>query len=85
MAQPRRQSVSATSDASDSTLADFDWKELIVRTPNLPTGAEKLSLLAGLTAGLGYSIFASFVAKALTPVSGRLVEADTFRRAVSGH
>jgi len=85
MAQPRRQSVSATSDASDSTLADFDWKELIGRTPSLSAGAEKLSLLAGLTAGLGYSIFASFVANALTPVSGRLVEADTFRRAVSGH
>ena len=85
MAQPRRHSVSTANDASDSTFAGFDWKELIVRTPNLPSGAEKLSLLAGLTAGLGYSIFASFVANALTPVSGRLVEADTFRRAVSGH
>src|SRR5271167_3509675 len=45
---------------------------------------EKLSLLAGLTAGLAYSTFASFVAGALTPVSGRLVEADSLRRAVSG-
>jgi uncharacterized membrane protein len=47
--------------------------------------AEKLSLLAGLTAGLAYSTFASFVANALTPVSGRLVEVDSFRLAVSGH
>src|ERR1700691_3783590 len=47
--------------------------------------AEKLGLLAGLTAGLAYSTFASFVANALTPVSGRLIEADSFRRMVSGH
>ena len=47
--------------------------------------AEKLGLLAGLTAGLAYSTFASFVANALTPVSGRLVEVDSFRRGVSGH
>ncbi len=52
---------------------------------NLSAGAEKLSLLAGLTAGLAYSTFASFVANALTPVSAHLVEADSFRRAVSGH
>jgi hypothetical protein len=52
---------------------------------NLSSGSEKLSLLAGLTAGLVYSTFASFVADALTPVSGRLIEADSFRRAVSGH
>jgi uncharacterized membrane protein len=52
---------------------------------NLSAGSEKLSLLAGLTAGLVYSAFASFVANALTPVSGRLIEADSFRRAVSGH
>jgi hypothetical protein len=85
MAQPRRDPISATNDANDSTFAGFDWKELIGRTPDLSAGAEKLSLLAGLTAGLAYSTFASFVANALTPVSGRLVEADTFRRAVSGH
>ena len=52
---------------------------------DLSAGSEKLSLLAGLTAGLAYSTFASFVANALTPVSGRLIEADSFRRAVSGH
>jgi hypothetical protein len=52
---------------------------------DLSAGAEKLSLLAGLTAGLAYSTFASFVANALTPVTARIVEADTFRRAVSGH
>jgi hypothetical protein len=85
MAQPRRHSVSAANDADDSTFAGFNWKELIGRTPNLSAGAEKLSLLAGLTAGLAYSTFVSFVANVLTPVSGRLVEADTFRRAVSGH
>jgi len=85
MAQPRRHPISATNDANDSTFAGFDWKELIGRTPNLSAGADKLSLLAGLTAGLAYSTFASFVANALTPVTGRLVEADTFRRAVSGH
>ncbi len=55
-----------------------------VRT-DLSAGTEKLSLLAGLTAGLAYSTFASFVANALTPVTGRIVEADSFRRAVSGH
>jgi hypothetical protein len=37
-----------------------------------------------VTAGLANSIFASFVANALTPVSGYLVEADSFRRSVSG-
>lgn len=52
---------------------------------DLSAGAEKLCLLAGLTAGLAYSTFASFVANALTPVTGRIVEADSFRRAVSGH
>jgi len=54
------------------------------RTPNLSAGAEKLSLLAGLTAGLAYSTFASFVANALTPVTGYLIETDSLRRAVSG-
>lgn len=52
---------------------------------NLSVGAEKLSLLAGLTAGLAYSIFASFIMNALTPVTGLLVEADSFRRIASGH
>jgi len=51
---------------------------------NISAGAEKLSLLTGVTAGLAYSIFASFVANALTPVSGYLVEADSIRRSVSG-
>jgi uncharacterized membrane protein YcjF (UPF0283 family) len=51
----------------------------------LSARSEKFSLLAGLTAGLAYSSFASFVANALTPVTGRLIEADSFRRAVSGH
>ena len=52
---------------------------------NLSVGAEKLSLFAGLTAGLAYSIFASFIMNALTPVTGLLVEADSFRRIASGH
>jgi hypothetical protein len=52
---------------------------------DLSAGAEKLCLLAGLTAGLAYLTFASFVANALTPVTGRIVEADSFHRAVSGH
>jgi hypothetical protein len=52
---------------------------------NLSIGAENLSLLAGLTAGLAYSIFASFIMNALTPVTGVLVEADSFRRIASGH
>ncbi len=52
---------------------------------DLSAGAEKLCLLTGLTAGLAYSTFASFVANALTPVTGRIVEADSFRRGVSGH
>jgi hypothetical protein len=42
-------------------------------------------LLAGLTAGLAYSTFASFVANALTPVTGHLVETDSFLRIASGH
>jgi hypothetical protein len=46
---------------------------------------EKLSLLAGLLAGLAYSVFATFVANALTPVTGRLIETDSLRRMVSGH
>jgi hypothetical protein len=52
---------------------------------DLSAGANRLCLIAGLTAGLAYSTFASFVANALTPVSGRLIEADSFRRMVSGH
>jgi hypothetical protein len=55
------------------------------RRDPVSASANKLSLFAGLTAGLAYSTFASFVANALTPVTGRLVEADTFRRTVSGH
>jgi hypothetical protein len=51
----------------------------------LSAATEKLSLLAGLTAGLAYSTFASFVANALTPVTGRLVETDSFQRLASGH
>ena len=51
---------------------------------DLSPRAEKLGLLAGLTAGLAYSTFASFVANALTPVSGRLVGVD-FHRLVSGN
>ena len=51
----------------------------------LSVGAEKLSLLVGLTAGLAYSIFASFIMNALTPVTGLLVETDSFRRIASGH
>jgi hypothetical protein len=51
---------------------------------NLSASAEKLSLLAGVTAGFVYSIFASFVANALTPVTAYLVEADSFRHSVSG-
>ena len=52
---------------------------------DLSSGAEKLSLLAGLTAGFAYSVYASFVANALTPVTGRLMETDSLRRIVSGH
>jgi hypothetical protein len=52
---------------------------------DLSPGSEKLSLLAGLSAGLAYSTFASFVANVLTPVSGRLIETDSFRRMASGH
>jgi hypothetical protein len=52
---------------------------------DLSAGAEKLSLFAGLTAGLAYSTFASFVANALTPVTGHLVETDSFLRLASGH
>jgi len=52
---------------------------------DLSAGAERLSLLGGLTAGLAYSIFASFIMNALTPVTGLVVETDSFRRIASGH
>jgi hypothetical protein len=52
---------------------------------DLSAGSEKLSVLAGLTAGFAYSAFATFVANALTPVTGRLIETDSFRRMASGH
>ena len=52
---------------------------------DLSARSEKLSLLAGLTAGFAYSTFASFVANALTPVTGRLVDTDSFLRIASGH
>ncbi len=52
---------------------------------NLSAGSNKLCLLVGLTAGLAYSTFASFVANALTPVTGRLYSADSLRHAVAGH
>ena len=47
-------------------------------------GANRLSLFAGLVAGVSYSTFASLVANALTPGSGRLIELDALRRTVSG-
>jgi len=52
-------------------------------TVNVDNGANRIALLVGLIAGLAYSTFASFVANALTPVSGRLIELDLLRR-VSG-
>jgi hypothetical protein len=52
---------------------------------NLSAGSNKLCLLAGLIAGLAYSIFASFISNALTPVSGSLYGADSLRHAVAGH
>jgi hypothetical protein len=52
---------------------------------NLSAGSNKLCLLAGLTAGLAYSIFASFIANALTPVTGRLFGADPSGFAVAVH
>ena len=46
--------------------------------------ANRLSVAAALVAGVAYSASASFVAGALMPVSGRLIELDSYRRAVSG-
>ena len=43
-------------------------------TLDVVSGANRIALLAGLVAGVAYSTFASFVANALTPVSGRLIE-----------
>ena len=54
------------------------------RTPDVANGANRIALFAGLIAGVAYSTFASFVANALTPVSGRAIELDLFRRGVSG-
>ncbi len=73
-----------TNASDDSRFAGVDWMRMINRTPDLSAGADKLSLLVGLTAGLAYSTFASFVANALTPVSGYLLETAPFSRAVSG-
>ena len=53
-------------------------------TAVVDNGANRIALLAGLIAGIAYSTFASFVANALTPVSGRLIELDLLRRSVSG-
>jgi len=53
-------------------------------TPDVANGANRIALLTGLIAGVAYSTFASFVANALTPVSGRLIELDLLRRSVSG-
>jgi hypothetical protein len=53
-------------------------------TVTTANAANRLSLAAALTAGIAYSTFASFVANALTPVSARLIELDTYRRTVSG-
>jgi uncharacterized membrane protein len=50
----------------------------------IANGSNRLSLAAALVAGVAYSTFASFAANALTPVSGRLIELDSYRRAVSG-
>src|ERR1700692_1006821 len=50
----------------------------------IANGSNRLSLAAALVAGVAYSTFASFVANALTPVSGRLIELDLFRHGVSG-
>jgi hypothetical protein len=54
------------------------------RSMTTGNGSNRLCLAAALVAGIAYSTFASFVANALTPVSGRLVELDSYRRAVSG-
>ena len=53
-------------------------------TSDVANGANRVALFAGLIAGVAYSTFASFVANALTPVSGRAIELDLFRRGVSG-
>ena len=53
-------------------------------TPADDKSANRIALLTGLIAGIAYSTFASFVANALTPVSGRLIELDLLRRSVSG-
>jgi hypothetical protein len=53
-------------------------------TLDVANGANRIALFAGLIAGVAYSTFASFVANALTPVSGRLIELDLFRHGVSG-
>ena len=53
-------------------------------TSEADNGANRIALLTGLIAGIAYSTFASFVANALTPVSGRLIELDLLRRSVSG-
>ena len=48
--------------------------------PDIANGANRIALFAGVA----YSAFASFVANALTPVSGRLIELDLFHHGVSG-
>jgi hypothetical protein len=50
----------------------------------IANGVNRMGVFAGLVAGVTYSTYASFVANALTPVSGRLIELSSFRRTVSG-
>ena len=59
-------------DRDTSSIVDVD------------NGASRVAFFAGLIAGVAYSTFASFVANALTPVSGRLIELNLLRHAISG-
>lgn len=58
----------------------MEWNQLL----HTSKGIGKVSLLAGLTAGEGCSLYAIFIARVMRPVSYRMVENDLKLRAIYG-
>jgi hypothetical protein len=65
-------------------VADFDSTLLITHLEKPPKGAGRLSCLAGLVAGGAYSVYATFIAQALTPPSVYVIDRSTHRRLLPG-
>jgi hypothetical protein len=58
----------------------MEWNQLL----NPPKGVGRISLLAGLAAGEGCSLYAIFVAHVMSPVSYRMVEHNLELRTIYG-